>query len=161
MLVNVGKCSKMMSSSSWLGTLTGAADGVCALGIESSPYMVIVSPNPWKGMLSMFYVLGVGGDGEIGIGEALTASLEDKPFSFVLCFFDKDPTSMTSLNHFCCRSRNPTYRLTTISFSSASSIIGGTTSSIVSYHLVYSTSNISFGLVTVSWTWGWTIVFFF
>ena len=48
MLVNVGKCSKRASSSSRLGTSMGTTDKVCALDVESSPDMVIVSPNPWK-----------------------------------------------------------------------------------------------------------------
>ena len=85
MLVKVGKRSKRTSNSSQLGTSAGATNEVCALGIESSPDMVTVSPSPWKGMFSMSCALGAGEDGGISIDEALIASLKDKPFhpSFV------------------------------------------------------------------------------
>ena len=91
MLVNVGKCSKRASSSSRLGTSMGTTDKVCALDIESSPDMVIVSPNPWKWMFFASYTLVADGDRGISISEALAASLEDEPFSLVLFFFLRRP----------------------------------------------------------------------
>ena len=149
MLVNVGKCSKRMSSSSQLGTLIGAVGGVCALGVESSPDMVIVSPSSQKGMLSASYALGVGRDGGIDIGEALAASLEDKPFLPILCFFDEDPNSMASFSRFYFRSRNSARKLTVISYFSFL-IIGGTIGSGVSHNLVCSIPNVSSCSITVS-----------
>ena len=136
MLVNVGKRSKKTSSSSRLGTSMRATNKECTLGVESSPDMVTVSPSPWKGMIFAFYALGAGGDRGIGIDKALVASLEDEPFLPILCFFDKDSTSIASLNRFCCHS----CRLATISSSSStSSIIGGTIGLIISHHSVCST----------------------
>ena len=161
MLVNVGKCSKRTSSFSRLGTSMGTTNKVCALDIESSPDMVIVSPNPWKWMFFVSYTLVADGDRGISISEALAASLEDEPFSPVLCFFYEDLNSMASLNHLCCHSKNLTCRLAAISSFLASSIISGTTGLTVSHHSICSTLNISSGSVTVSWTWGQTTVFFF
>lgn len=67
--------------------LMRAVGGVCTLGVESSPDMVTVSPGPWKWMFSTSCALGVGGDGGIDIGGGVIASLEDKPFSSIFCFF--------------------------------------------------------------------------
>ena len=150
MLVNVEKWSKRTSNSSRLGTSTRAADGVCALDVESSPDMVIVFPNSWKWMLSTSYTLVIDGDDEIGIGEALATSLENEPFSPIVCFFYEDPNSMASLNHLCCHSKNPTCRLAVIYASLASSTLSGTTGSTISDHSVCSILNVSFDSVTVS-----------
>lgn len=122
MLVNVKKHSKRMSNSSQLGTLTGAAEGVCALGVEPSPDMVTVFPSLWKWMLSMSCALRVGW--KWGIGTDGGINLEDKPFSLpVFFFFDEDPTSMASFYLFCCCSQKLTHRLAVISSSSSSLII--------------------------------------
>ena len=116
MLVYVGKYSKKTSISSQRDTSVGATNGVCALGVESSPNMVTVSPSPWKGMFSMSCALGAYEDEGIDIDEAFAASLEDESFLLVLCLFDEDSTSMASFNHLCCRSRNLIGRLATIFF---------------------------------------------
>ena len=161
MLVNVGKRSKRTSSSSQLNTSTKATCGVCTLGVESSPNMVTVSFSPWKWMLSTSYALGASGDRWIDISERVATSLEDEPLSPVFCLFDEGPTSMALFSLFCCRSWNLTRRLVAISSSFVSSIICGTTSSMVSYHSVCFAPNVSFDLIEVSWAWGRTIVFFF
>ena len=100
-------------------------------------------------MLSVFCALGVGGDGGIDIDEALAISLEDKPFSPVLCFFDEDPNSMASFSRFCFRSRNSARKLTVISYFSFS-IIGGTTGLGVSHNSVCSVPNVSSCSIIVS-----------
>lgn len=100
MLLNVGECYKRTSNSSRLSTLMRAVGGVCTLGVESSPDMVIVSLSPWKGMFSTSYALGVGGDGGIDIGGGVIASLEDEPFSSVFCFFYEGSTSMALFSFF-------------------------------------------------------------
>ena len=152
----VSKCGEALQEDVQLfplGTSTGATNRVCALGIESSPDMVIVSPSPWKRMFFTSYALRAGGDGGINTGEVLAASLENEPFLLVLCLFDEGPILLASFSHFCCHSWNLAIRLATISFL-ASSIIGGTTGSMVSHHSVYSAPNILSGSVMVSWTRG-------
>lgn len=147
----VGKCEEALQKGVQLfplGTLIGATKGVCALGIESLPNMVIFSLSLWKGIFFTSYASRAGGDGGINIGEVLAASLENEPFSPILCLFDEGYISMASLSRFCCHSWNPAIRLATISFL-ASSIISGTTDLAVSHHSVYSASNASSELVTI------------
>lgn len=161
-LVNVGNYSKRTSSFSQLGTSTWAVGGVCTLGVESSLDMVVIFSNPWKRMLTTSYALGMSKNKGIDINRGMEANLKDEPFlSPVLCFFVKDLTSMVSFTLFCCHLRNPDCKLAVISSSPTSSMIDGTTSSMVSHYSVCSTSNVSFGSVTVSWAWSWMVVFFF
>lgn len=160
-LVNIEKCSKKMSSSSWLGTSMWATDEVCSLGMESSPNMVTFSSSPWKGMFSTFHALAACKDRGIGTDWGMVASLKDEAFSPpVFCFFADDLTLMALFTLFCCHSQKPVYRLTVISSSSAFSMIDGTIG-LASHYSVHYALNASSGSDTISWTWGPTTVFFF
>ena len=151
-LVNVRKHSRRTSNTSWLDILMRVVSRVYALGVETSPNMVIVSSSPWKGMFSTSCALGMGGDGEIGTNGGVITSLEDEFFSPpILCFFYEDPTSTSSFNLFYYRSWKPTHRLATISSSFTSSIIDNTTNSTISHHSVSPAPNISSVLVTIFW----------
>ena len=160
-LVNIEKCSKKMSNSSWLCTLMWATDKVCSLGMESSPNMVTFSSSPWKGMFSTFHALAACEDGGIGTDWGMVASLKDEPFSpTVFCFFADDLTSMALFTLFYCHSQKPVCRLTVISSSSVFSMIDGTIG-LASHYSVHYALNASSGSDTISWTLGPTTVFFF
>ena len=120
--MNVGKCSNNSSNSFRLGTFVEAVDGGCALGVESSPQIMKVSPMPWNWMLSTPEDLIAYGAEGIVATERVEVGLEDEPFSMsVFIFLAKEwLISIASNSLFCCLSRKPTHKVTVIYFSSSS-----------------------------------------